>query len=406
MFPIHSIDLRDIRYHFTPCGKVGRFGPTYQACIEHYTASNSRLSQPGLLLQSINTKAGVIYDNAQLFVVPHFGLYNITVAGASGARGVCNIEQGHGHSRTVQVELYSNMYLLVLVGQRGLGFCDMEPSSTPCENRPQDLPSAIACNDIWYTYLEDEFDEHSVETLGGGGGGGASMIRAFTRQGFNPEPTVVGGGGGGTSALLQYDIVNMIGVNTTGTSSDLAYRSLINAKSSSSGYNALFWGRRTSSAFNTAGLGGEYSNNNQNRRLSVDGGYLRRSRDFAVGGLDCNDALTGACGGFGGGGGACAGGGGGGGYLGGSVLGEGRTIPGGGGQSVTGSPFRTSFKLIRFIEDKLNSEPDGYVDIIDADCECIFKCEVYYDDDQFECTCPGNTLLAPDGSDCYTCKLS
>lgn len=398
------LDLTDILYHFTPCGNVGRVGPTYQACMEHYNATNSRLSHPGLLLQKINTTDGVMFEGAQIFLVPRFGLYNITVAGAMGGRGICNTEQGYGIARTVQVELYSSLQLLVLVGQHGLDFCDVEPSSTPCVYQPQDQPDAMACNDTWHAYLEDEFlGEHSIETLGGGGGGGASMIRAYTQQGLNAEPMVVGGGGGGSSALLEYDVVNTIGVNTALAFSDVAYRTLINAKSSSGSNDLLHFGRRNSSDLYTAGLGGGYNTKNENEKLNVDGKYLSSSRDFALGGRNCdgNDPSNGAFGGFGGGGGACAGGGGGGGYLGGSVLGTGKTTPGGGGLSITGS-FGTSFKLIRFVEDKLNPESDGYVDIIDADCECIFKCEVYYEDDQFECTCPGKTLLAPDSSDCYT----
>ena len=399
------IDLQDIRYHFTSCGKVGRFGPSYEACMEYYATSKSRLSQPGILLQNIRTTAGGMFTNAQLFGVPHSSLYNITVAGASGGRGVCNIEQGHGISRTVQVELYSDQQLLILVGQRGLDYCDVEPSCIACRNQSQDLDSAMACNYRWYDYLSN--DEQSIKTLGGGGGGGASMIRASTRKGLNSEPIVVGSGGGGTSALLQYDIVNIIGVNAGKIPSDVAYRHFINAKSSLSSNNMLVLGRRNSSSSGTAGLGGGYEViNNVNSMLGVDGGYLDSLTDFAVGGLDCTgNRLSGAFGGFGGGGGACAGGGGGGGYLGGSVLGEGSKIPGGGGLSVTGDSFGTSFKLIRFIGDKLNSEPDGYVDLIDADCDCIFKCVVYHEDDQFECTCPGITLVAPDLSDCYTSKL-
>lgn len=335
-------------------------------------------------------------------MVPRFGLYNITAAGASGGRGVCNVERGYGTARTVQVELYLNLKLLVLVGQRGSSFCDVEPDFAPCG-----VAEALFCDDMWQSYIEQEtLDGETVaDFIGGGGGGGASMVRAYSQGVFDRDPIIIGGGGGGASALLQYTVVNELGINVTEFQSPvLAYRHYINADSRApSNGNSL--GARNST--DRAGTGGGYGTNKE--QLDVDGGSLSDARNFALGGsycsvaeLEVNNTFDDAGGGFGGGGGGCGGGGGGGGYLGGRVAGEGRLVPGNGGTSYTGSPSKTSFKAIRFVGDVLNTQfDDGYVDIVHADCECVFKCTVYDKQDAFQCTCPGNSLLADDDSDCY-----
>lgn len=328
------------------------------------------------------------YQHAQRFKVPRFGLYNITAAGASGGRGVCNREKGYGTARTVQVELYLNLNLLVLVGQRGASFCDVEPDIPPCAE-------TSSCDVTWQGYTEER-----GTVIGGGGGGGASMVRAYSLRGFDHDPIVIGGGGGGSSALLYYDVVEELGVNMVGLPSALAYQHYINADGVGSEVSSAAGLRNSTEA---AGMGGGYGRNEN--PLDVDGGSLRDAREFAVGGLYCSMAeleLNGTFGGFGGGGGGCSGGGGGGGYVGGRVAGQGMLIPGSGGSSYTGAPFRTSFKTIHFIRDFMNTEfEDGYVDIVHADCECIFKCVIYHEQDAFECTCPGNSLIAGDGSDCY-----
>jgi hypothetical protein len=48
-----------------------------------------------------------------------------------------------------------------------------------------------------------------------------------------------------------------------------------------------------------------------------------------------------------------------------------------------------------------NYNGDGYVDIVAADCGCVYGCLVHERQDQFECLCPSSTLLAPDLNDCY-----
>ena len=90
----------------------------YQSCVDYYTRNNSRLVEdPFVYLET-----GSVYENAQVFNVTRVGLYNITAAGAAGGRGVCNLERGHGLARTVQVELFPPLELLIVVGQQGLGF--------------------------------------------------------------------------------------------------------------------------------------------------------------------------------------------------------------------------------------------------------------------------------------------
>lgn len=379
----------------------------YPTCAQYYSDRGSRIAQ-GVLLTSV----GWQYERAQRFKVPRFGLYNITAAGASGGRGVCNPERGRGVARTVQVELYPQLELLILVGQQGSSFCDVAPDSTPCSL--SNLTDTLACSALWHSYIEQTFHGEGVaNVVGGGGGGGASMVRAYNVKGFDPGPIVIGAGGGGTSALLRYDVVNDLGIYSMG-SPLRTYQYYINGD----GIVASRWDSVAVSNFTyAAGTGGGYSES-VGERLDVDGGSLAGVRDFAVGGSHCNHSIHmvngvfggggGACagGGFGGGGGACAGGGGGGGYLGGTVLSEGRFIPGSGGTSYTGASLGTSFKVITYIKDTLSTQSsDGYVDIVDADCECVFKCEVYHDEDAFQCTCPDGTSLAADDTDCYFGKV-
>ncbi len=402
--------LQEVRYHFTPCGQVGPNGPSYDDCIQYYASISSRTYNKNLLQMLINSTLPVqVFRGAQLFRVPQFGLYNITIAGAAGGNGICNTERGRGLARTIQLELDPSLYLVLLVGQHGLSYCDVESNSMVCGTR-QENSNLSNCNEEWHSYVETVYPELNIsDSLGGGGGGGASMVRVFhNRLGLSSEPLVVGAGGGGGASIYNSSVANSIGSDET-LSDSVAYRSFIDAKSdhfTTTDSNPIM---RNTTARNYAGLGGSYHIIENTTRLPVDGGYLSLADNFAVGGLDCISARTdnsingpnGSYGGFGGGGGACAGGGGGGGYLGGSVLGAGQIMPGGGGFSFTANPFASTFKFINFLHDKFNEEQDGYISIVNADCECVCRCEVFEDEDEFECMCPGTSLLAPDASDCY-----
>ena len=150
-------DLADIRYRFTSCGVTGRSGPSFSACCQYYTEINSPIAQHDLLFEFENKE----YEGAQGFRVPMNGLYNITVAAAGGGRGICNFEHGgYGYQRTVQVELSTEYELLVLVGQRGSGPCDVIPENEAiydvvCRIPPANVADVERCNETWYNFTQD-----------------------------------------------------------------------------------------------------------------------------------------------------------------------------------------------------------------------------------------------------------
>ena len=412
----HSIlaDLADIRYRFTTCGATGRSGPSFSSCHEFYTDTNSPISQQDLLFDRG-------YEGAQGFHVPRNGLYNITVAGARGGRGICNLEQGgYGYQRTVQVEVSTEYELLILVGQRGIEPCDVIPESEDayaifCREPITDIE---LCNGTWYNFTRD-FYRIFYEAFGGGAGGGGSLVRARNRdsEDFDDFPIAIIGGGGGTASILDYDVVDDINIGNAFLTNLLSYQVFINAHSRSHDTDygtAGVRGFRISSMNTVAGAGGGYSAGIV-QSIDVDGSALGRAQNFAEGGLDCTQTFistrndipySGVYGGFGGGGGACGGGGGGGGYTGGAILAAGVTIPGEGGYSFIGNSITTSFRVYTIDEGRLNREDDdGFVEIILANCGCVHRCLVNSTEDTFECLCPNNTMLAPDLSDCFAGEL-
>ena len=418
-------DLANIRYKFTPCGTSGRSGPSFSTCQAFYGQINSPITRQNLLFEFENRE----YDGAQGFRVPENGLYNITVAAGSGGRGICNSEYGgRGFQRTVQVELSTEYELLILVGQRGVGPCDVIPEAEEaynlfCREPPTTLVDAEACNETWYNFTrESDFDRVFYEAFGGGAGGGGSLVRARRKDtkvidGF---PIVIVGGGGGSSSVLDYDATEMTSASTTFLPTKvLSYRTYVNGKASQYPAGATFVDRgvrgdRASSSNTVAGAGGGYRTGFF-QPISEDGMALIGAHNFAEGGLDCTDAFTitghvfpysGVYGGFGGGGGACGGGGGGGGYTGGSILDAGLAIPGGGGYSYVGDDFGTSFSVHEVDQGRLSEgRDDGFVEIVLADCGCVHMCQINSTDDTFECLCPNNTTLAPDQNDCYESEL-
>ena len=331
---------------------------------------------------------------------------------------------GHGYLRTVQVELSTEYELLILVGQKGAGPCDVIPESedayaTFCREPITDIEM---CNETWYNFTRD-FDRMFYNVFGGGAGGGGTLVRARNRdnEDFDDFPIDIVGGGGGTASILDYDVVEDINVQIqipfVGTSNILSYQVFINAHSRDSDpdYGTPgVRGIRTSSMNTVAGAGGGYIAGVL-PSIDVDGSALGRAQNFAEGGLDCTQTFistgseipySGVYGGFGGGGGACGGGGGGGGYTGGAILATGVTIPGEGGYSFTGNSITTSFRIYTIDEGTLNREDDdGFVEIILANCGCVHTCLMNSTEDTFECLCPNNTMLAPDLSDCFAGEL-
>ena len=395
---------------------TGRTGPSFRTCRDHYAASDSPIFRDDVLFEFENGD----YQGAQGFRVPKDGVYNITVVGAAGGRGICNVQAGGlGYSRTIQVELTTEFELLVLVGQRGIEPCSLIPTSDPVYTEICTIPpvgsmpgSADTCNETWYN-LTRVFDRTFYNVFGGAGGGGASLVRARNRTSgvFDNFPIVIAGGGGGSPAILDYDVVVDIGAQNVFLPNSISYKTFLNAQARSNDADhgvVGVRGFRFNAANNIAGAGGGYSLGIV-RLIEVDGRPFRSPQDFANGGVDCVQAVFaldnfpyhGAFGGFGGGGGACGGGGGGGGYSGGAILEAGTTVPGGGGFSYTGDSFFTSFS-VSVIGDRLTANrSDGYVNIVEANCGCVHECTVYEEDDQFTCMCPNNTVLAPDLRDCF-----
>ena len=378
-------DLSSITYRLDTCGLEGRLGPSFSTCTEYY----SKLSNPVL-----NHLKDSDIDGIQKFIVPKSGLYNITVAGASGGRGICQPSPGLGYVITVSVNLTLGEILTVIVGQEGM---------SPCA-ASNDIPQVCSRNwtglwgncsaqwsDIVNTTVYDGFSVAVYE--GGGGGGGASVVIIPEIS----EPLVVAAGGGGGGSMFNSSFLSN-------------YSKMYSFYANASGPNVPLWPNAM------PGLSGFVGDVNQDTVGGEGAGYMadRRSTDQTdgvflsaapgpFGGVDCIETLPDktplvhASGGFGGGGGGCEMGGGGGGYTGGRLgvhwySSYWRYIPGEGGYS-----YIDEGKSI-LLSEGFNSG-GGYVSIVPVDCNCIGSCTL--DDDKFYCTCPNGSVLAPDGFDCY-----
>ena len=352
-------------------------------------------------------------------------MYNITVAGASGGRGLCNTVFGFGAVQKLQVELSLEHELLILVGQHGIGPCevdDVDPElwQLLCEDPPSSFNESEECQVVWREWLLEAYNSSVVAGLfyivtGGGSGGGASMIRLIEAESeeFANRPLVVAAGGGGSPAVLVYRTDYFANPNTTLTIEE-QYHQYLHSRPffPNAPVPSGVRGNRdeTFTAF-SSGAGGGWSRQLSLIDAAIDGMPLGEPLNFAQGGFDCAVLGTdpypvkGVYGGFGGGGGGCGGGGGGGGFMGGSVLVRASPVEelGGGGFSVyfnnspvtlydRGSGYNTAMM-------------DGYVDIVLSDCGCVHKCVVDEEADQFECLCPEGTQLAPDQSDCFKGNL-
>ena len=339
-------------------------------------------------------------------------MYNVTVAAATGGRGLCNPLFGRGVVIHVRAEFEEGLQMLVLVGQRGQGPCEFSesPADSFCSRV---VSNTTRCNATWWNELlssagySDGLDVY--RHTGGGGGGGASMIRLENEGGLQVFPYIVAGGGGGGAAVLNLDFINTVNfTHSDNTTQSEIYQEFVDGKRDE--LDLVLSDRLTQRGFiaqvspddRTAGAGGGYVGGSDPLRR-VDGSQLISEDAFAEGGRDCDTSslflttFTAEVGGFGAGGGGCGGGGGGGGHTGGAIVGAGNFVPGGGGYSfrVEGSMSPETLGY------DLNGDGDGYVDIVAADCGCVYECVVYEEEDQFECLCPNYTQLAPDLSDCY-----
>ena len=406
--------MSEITYRFSNCESTGRLGPDVNRdCRLFYKKTRSPIAtNPNTLFQFEDRK----YIGAQGFRLPKDGLYNITVAGASGGEGVCNPEYGRGRAIRAQAMLTTDYEYLILVGHKGLGVCDVpENGDHPfCQkSRPKNIKEAKTCSYAWLNWTR-MFDNITSAYLylfnGGGGGGGASMIwprRADTGD-FLTYPIAIGPGGGGASAfLLSYELfAHLVGFRLScGCTAQSVYQHFTSSYPRVSNWTEGTRGYRPETI--TSGAGGGWETNMNLNFHDVDGKSLSESAHFAEGGLDCfsnltiNGSFVDVFGGFGGGGGGCGSGGGGGGYSGGHVIWNilNNLIPGSGGDIL---PFNyTNLTILEVEKDPSSDRQDGFVEIVASNCGCDGECVVYTEERQFECLCPSDTLLAEDGSSCY-----
>ena len=332
----------------------------------------------------------------------------MTVAGASGGRGLCNTKTGFGavFRGQVYIEQGVNDSVLVLVGHKGRGPCDVNATFPLCDAPPTTMDAARNCTQDWTSMSLSG-------RLGGGAGGGASMIWSVNE---GDDPYLVAGAGGGTSRDLNYD--DIIGEYVLNTGEFIKenetnrefYIRWINARSTDidaanmNGQFRGFIGGRPNVEY-VSGAGSGWRHVKGSPPESIDGKLLSMSIDFARGGsiTDCVAGVDGditfndVVGGFGGGGGTCGGsGGGGGGFGGGTVLADSSYIPGSGGYSLNNIDAD-------FVD--WNADGDGYVEIVPTNCGCQYdSCEVQISDGTYECTCPQHTAPIGNGLDCITGK--
>ena len=404
-------DLSEIRYHFTPCGSTVHDGPTFDQCETYYREILSPIATDRALFQFDEED----FRGGQGFRIPREDVYNVTIAGAAGGRGLCNIHSGLGRTLQFQVRLTPDYELLVMVGQKGKSPCENFPGHSLCQTPPINETNAAQCNQSWYELISDnETDDLIYRLTGGGGGGGASMLRArnVERGGLLTEPIAVAGGGGGSSAILDYiAAAELIRMETSEPSENVPpeqlYQYHLNARLSSytdvhQGFNFTRGYRPSLQLSVVSGAGGGW--HQILTSSDTDGKSISQSRGFAEAGFDCgrlfgnSETFKEVDGGFGGGGGECGGGGGGGGYTGGAVLQIDNYVPGGGGHSVLFSS--QDIPILGSLRPFFN-DGDGFVNIVPANCNCTGTCAVNEADDTFECLCPNNTNLALDRFDCY-----
>ena len=347
-------------------------------CTQHYCNNGSLVC--GHLLNE-GTRG------SQIFVVPRSGNYTVTIAGASGGHGVCSNYSGLGViARNSTVKFRRGERLRVLVGQQGVSACDGQQDVDIC----QLSDNREACESLWKGYYQLTTFKQSFWYDGGGGGGGASLLE-YTQGEF---PVVIAPGGGGAGAV--YNLTSIAFLITSFNATSSSYTKYTNGHANetiSKHANGTIGFVKFS---DIAGPGAGY----------YEGVYIPIASypvslvNSGFGGRDCETTVriatlpftdtNGGFGGVGGGGGGCNGGGGGGGFTGGSILAVGEAIPGEGGYSWPDPPW----PLIGY------NDGDGYVELFLESCGCTYYCNMS-NESSFECSCPPDTSLAPNGLDCY-----
>lgn len=427
-----STDLNEVQYKFTPCGAVGRSGPSLSQCTSWYAKQNSSIVSQSRIF-SFSSGEIETYKGAQGFRVPKSGLYNVSVAGAAGGRGICSHQQGQGLLWKGTIMLKDTQDLMILVGQQGVQPCDALKDVPVCKSVPKNIKESNLCFKEWDAWLKGNpaLSQTDVSTVylfgGGGGGGGASMVRVRDRGTgvFHTLPSVVAGGGGGSAANMSTNFLTELNIPVppgvpAEASLDDRYTLFVNAKSADRDIFLVnvhnFTGTRGYIArvvdiySNRAGAGGGYL---PAVSLQQDGAALNNSENFALGGYDClhlstdlsrRPLIESVHGGFGGGGGQCESGGSGGGYSGGSIFSNQLFgIPGNGGFY---GKFSVGPNSVSELSVGWNGGLDGYVEIVPKECGCGYKCVVYDNLEMFDCVCPNEFDLAPNEIDCFQGKVA
>lgn len=372
----------------------GKNGPQSAACTEFYRFQESPVAD--------HWRESSV-QGAQVFRVPRSGLYNVTVAGASGGEGICH-PSGRGYALLATFNFTEGQELMVIVGQKGLSGCKNTsgvhiPFCQPWAN-VSDLSN---CSDKWSLEIIRRNYQvfNNVGLLayeGGGGGGGASMVQLV---GAN-EPLIVAGGGGGGGGIYDQTILTNFSGDNQGFQHDAYPPSA--TPSTISGFSGWSFEQQ----FASAGVGAGY-NADPRATDATDGGPLSSERG-PTGGEDCLDVhgqptpVLHSAGGFGGGGGGCENGGGGGGYTGGRVSDytsdASRYLPGEGGHSY----ITSNEGVVHPYTDLGFNKGEGYVEIFPLNCLCAGECLIV--DDVFCCSCPENAVISPDGFDCFQGEAS
>ena len=382
------LDLSVITFRLQSCGAVGSTPP--KECKDFYRRRGSPVADH---LRQSNV------PGAQLFRIPRSGLYNVTVAGASGGDGACH-PSGRGHALRATFGFTEGQELMVFVGQQGLAGCkNASGAYIPFCQRWTNSTNITTCTRQWFQDFKDRpkfvFNNEDLELYeGGGGGGGASLVQFV---GANQPLMVAGGGGGGGAAYNQTVLADYLQSNPGFQSNAYPPPANPNSQTGLSGWSF-------EQPFASAGVGGGYKADPR-ATDATDGGPLSSHRGPA-GGADCLDVhtqptpLLHSKGGFGGGGGGCENGGGGGGYTGGRVSNyqsdSTSYLSGEGGRSYI---IANAAGTVHPYTDLGLNEDDGYVELLPLNCFCTGECLIV--DDTFCCSCPDNTVLAPDGFDCY-----
>ena len=349
-------------------------------CTQHY-CNNGSLVCGHLLNESTR--------GSQIFVVPRSGNYTVTIAGASGGHGVCSNYSGLGVIARNRVKFRRGERLRILVGQRGVSACDGHQNVDVC----QLADDRITCENMWEEYFSININIFFYD--GGGGGGGASLIENLNTTMANPPKAIAPGGGGAAAIYNVAGYFDALGIryndsdDLEGLYQNFSFGHAYETHSiHSNGTIGLIL------VDQAAGPGAGYFEPRFYRPRNSDPDALILD---GFGGEDCNETVRADMllfpnthGGFGGGGGGCEGGGGGGGYTGGTVIGQGEVIPGEGGYSWPDPPW----PLIGY------NDGDGYVELFLESCGCTYYCNMS-NESLFECSCPPNTSLAPNGFDCY-----